>query len=328
MLPTEESTEVTLPPTSIRRCPLATPVTLPSTTVTRRPRFYYILIDNSISYQDEQEEVISIIKNLLPNILEPGDEISIALIGRESADLLHSDGFENVPLPLVPPLPVMAETPSASLTLIPLPETPPDNMTLLRVQVTQTNAAIIALNEQTEAEATRNADAIVEANNCNIFSWNEEVTLQIISNQEQQAILQQQLISNVSNSLATLSSLEPDDETNIYGAFYTASQDLGFAKLKEKEPILLIFFFFLDSTAANNEYCTEQIDLSGVTVIAAAIPFDTSEDDQEDTVDSYVNRITYWDVWFAQKSILGQPHFFTINQNNIDAIVTTLQEIE
>lgn len=228
------------------------------------PKAVYVLLDNSGSYAGYYADAAENLQKVLVQTLRPGDFFGLGLIGEESANTTMSY--------VVLPDPQEPLVPHYTPTLTPLPDDAlgPD----LRQHEIE-NGGIEKENEELKNDYY-----------CLIEEWNESYDLLAAQRKEMQ------IFQTIHDSIPEQSQAE--GSTDIQSAMFNAHDFFRQARKQGYTNLKLILFSDLAQTEPPREW-SNLIDLSGVYVTAAMVPFDTSKDE----ISGLLRSEEEWSYWFG-----------------------------
>ncbi len=254
-------------------------------------RFFYILIDNSLSY-DDRDMALTLLEEGMRQGIHPGDKIMVALVGKQS---IEDRNHLIIPLtqvtPFATPTPVPVEEAHCQLRPTPTPITNPT--TIQESDHDQIAQQIRECNKQIQEQEK---EIIANANQCAQYQW-------------YQLQFQEQLdkLNGMLSSIERLKTREPENSTELYGALFAASEVLSRQDARQYDAIILLIF--TDGQAIDTPQ-SRHYDFSGVDVIMAVLPY----------TDDYSQIESEWQRWFQNhgaKSFDVLPYFLNEEIKNI-----------
>jgi hypothetical protein len=230
-------------------------------------KYVYILIDNSGSYMELQQDSLKILSEALPKAISVDDHILLSWINLpygSPSRIFFDQGVELI-------LPTAISTPEYIPTLTPIAGSSPQ---LTKQMATRTAQDVLDQNKEAENDYY-----------CQLSQQNNQIE---VSNNERLSLLNANLKTAIENT-RTYTSYQ-GTTTNIWQALYVASKTLEDVNLRnEYESIKLIIFSDLASTGEETHL---QLDFNGVDIIVAMLPCYKAQDCQ--------TTISNWTKYFEQ----------------------------
>jgi hypothetical protein len=249
----------------------------------------YILLDNSGSYRDYYGGAYQLLQEVLAQTLRPGDFLGIGLIGRETAKMTIPN--------MVFPHPQEPIAPNYTPTLTPLPD---DALGSDLQQHEIENNYIVRYNEEFR-----------ETYYCTIRDWNKSYNLSAIGRDNLP------IFQTINKAIPVRS--QSEGATDIQSAMFNAHDFFSQARRQGYTDLKLIVFSDLADTVPPRDW-VDSISLSGVFVLVAMVPFDTSTDE----VSGFLQRKEQWGHWFGVYKASGFE-FLTVPNSTISILVPYLE---
>lgn len=295
MASSTSSPEMSMSPTPIV-CP--TPRQVPS----YEPRAYYFLIDNSNSYSGTVKEATDSIVEELPHVLQPGDSLTIGLIGKQSHTDSHLILSEQIPSLHLPEPP---QAPNATVTttqpkFLPTPTRPLTPTDKQKQQWENDKGAIEATNTREAAAPKLTAVARggkIRQKYCDeVSGWNNAIEGTLDEQDAKRELVLEQVrdeLNEISNSQATGFEVA----TEYQSALYIASDHLE-KKLKTDKYVEATLIIVSDMKATDTKGLTEsEIDFNFTNTDVVFYRTTYSSPEKHEQLKNF------WEDWFSNTGI-------------------------
>ncbi len=287
----------------------------------RQPRFFYVLIDHSGSYNEHTNYILQALRSAFEEGLHGGDELAVSLVGTNSTDVSHLVVPPTmIPLLPTPVVPTMPPTPTAvkleckltpTLTPLPLGGAPSAGSNLGKNKEKQ----IIECNERIEATAAAiraTAAAYRERQmQCDQGKWAVGVaeSFQTWYEKEQESRLE--AVRYITQQIeVAMDKQQPEGTTDMYAALSIASLILE-KKVQEGRFSKVILLILSDgkSTDAPGRW---EFNFNKVEVVMAMVPYDSE----------YLSREKQWRDWFLSHGALSFDMFPDYSPDKLKKVFT------
>lgn len=273
----------------------------------RQPRFFYVLIDHSGSYNEHKNYILQALRSAFEEGLQGGDELAVSLVGTNSTDVSHLVVPPTmIPLLPTPVVPTMPSTPTAmkiecelTPTLMPLPGgAPPSKANEWKNREKQ----IMECNERIEATAAaiRSTAAAYREKwgQCDQGEWGVGVAESFQSWHEKEQKIRLEAIHHITQQIEVAMDREQSEgTTDMYAALSIASLILE-SKAKEGKFGEVILLVLSDGKSTDTPRGWE-FHFDGVKVVMAMVPYDSG----------YSSREKQWRNWFLSHGALSFEMF-------------------
>lgn len=277
-----------------------------------RPKAIYVLVDNSGSYQIYRKQSDPLLKTVLREVLSPGDQIAVGLVGVGAADATINSEI----VPKAKPI-NLRKAPE----YLPVPSPTP---------LTEDEALISSLVQKHE-RIKKDVEAENDKQKCEYYhaisQWNEITQKDFSDWETQQNASTEQVLDSIISRVPTLPGNE--DKTDIYSGLYTASDFLAHAKRDGYEHRILLVFSDMHHQASSGTSSTwvKNIDLEGVTVVAAMVPYDADSHVAENDITEFDVKREFWLQWLSDKKV-KRGEFLSIPLSSVEKLVAIIRSEE
>ena len=309
-LPTFPALPTCLPPSSTLEVPKY-----------RQPRFFYVLIDHSGSYNEYKKDILQALRSAFEEGLQGGDELVVSLVGTNSNDVSHlvvpPTMIPLLPTPVVPtipPTPTVIEIEcKLTPTLTPLPpggapSTGSNKWKNKEKQIIECNKRIEATAAAMRATAAAYRERQVQ---CDQREWAVSVAKSLQSWYEKEQETRMKAIRHITQQIeAAMNNKQSENTTDMYAALSIASLILQ-SKVREgrfSEVILLILSDGESTDIPGKWY----FNFDKVKVVMAMVPYNSE----------YLSREKQWRDWFLSHGALSFDMFSVYSPDELEKVFT------
>lgn len=304
----------------VTKCPSAT---APVVKI-ERPRFFYILIDNSGSYKNQRDTAIKYLQSALKNGLRGGDRIIIALIGTNPYDQDHIV-MPITEIPLLPPPNLTNDPPltptvmkiecflTPTLTPVPTGDAPSG-----KIKHNNELQKIANCNKQISIAATESSKTAVAYQetiaSCDYYHWTQSSIKNIKKWRKEQETERLRGIEKINTQLANLLETEANEKyTDIYKSLYVAS-DVMQKPVSTGEFERVVLIIFSDGKATAHEPSDLPFEFNKMEVVMMMTPYDLDNP----------QRLHSWQQWFQEHGAASFENY-SIFQSSEKRLTTILK---